>query len=199
MHRAKYRPLIDDAVLADATGRTREEWFNALDTAGGQQWDHGRIARWLGGRHDVDAWWAQSVAVEYIRARGLRMPGERSDGLYSANVSKTIHREATEIWPYVDDDEARRSWLDCEFDIRARTPLKSLRMRAADGSHITISLHQLPPRVSNEPRTRIDVTHAHLPSAADIPETLAFWRTAVNALARVVTHGLDSPEPTEPD
>ena len=63
------RQLISDERLLEATGRTRKQWFKALDKAGAQDWDHKRIARWLGGKHEVDGWWAQSVTVDYEYAR----------------------------------------------------------------------------------------------------------------------------------
>lgn len=179
------RPLISDERLVAATGRSRKDWFKALDQAGAQEWDHAHIARWLGGKQDVDAWWAQSVTVDYEYSRGLRIPGQKSDGLFSANVSKTLRHSPDTLWPLIDDDDARRSWLDCEFEVRGRTPLKSLRMEASDGSRIAIALYALKPSTSGVPRTRVDVTHSHMAHADDLPETLAFWKAALEALIAV--------------
>ncbi len=82
------RSLISDEQLREATGRTRKQWFRALDKVGAQDWDHKRIARWLGAKRDVDSWWAQSVTVDYEYARGKRTEGKRSDGSYEVGVSR---------------------------------------------------------------------------------------------------------------
>lgn len=177
------RPLIADEQLKEATGRTRRQWFRALDEAGAQEWDHKRIARWLGGKQDVDAWWAQSVTIEYEDVHGSRASRVRSDDSFEASVSKSVRCTPSQMWPYLDDDDARRLWLDCEFEVRGRTFEKSLRMEASDASHINVTLHPLPPLQNGEPRTRIDVAHSRLPQASDLPETLAFWKAALAALA----------------
>ncbi len=180
------RQLISDEHLKEATGRTRKQWFKALDKAGAQDWDHKRIARWLGGKQEVDSWWAQSVTVDYEYARGKRSHGQRSDGSFETSVSKSLRLTPDEIWPLIDDDERRRAWLDCEFEVRGRTPGKSLRMQAADGSRITIALYVLPGGADGNPRTRVDITHTKLPSAQEIPETKAFWKSCLGELSGLI-------------
>lgn len=81
--------LGDDAVRA-ATGRHPDEWFAALDAAGATQWGHPRIAQWLSSEHEVDPWWAQSITIRYEQARGLRLPGQQSDGTFAVSASKTL-------------------------------------------------------------------------------------------------------------
>lgn len=183
------REFISDDRLKEATGRTRKQWFKALDKAGAQDWDHKHIARWLGGKQEVDGWWAQSVTVDYEYARGKRIYGQRSDGSFETNVSKSLRLTPADVWPLIDDDERRRAWLDCEFEVRGRTPGKSLRMEAADGSRINIALYALPDGVDGDPRTRVDITHSKLPSAQEIPETKAFWKSCLGELAGLVKAG----------
>ena len=86
----------------------------------------------------------------------------------------------------IDDDERRRAWLDCEFEVRGRTQGKSLRMEAADGSRISISLYSLPDGADGRPRVRVDITHSRLPSAQEIPETKAFWKACLSELAELL-------------
>ena len=180
------RQLISDERLLEATGRTRKQWFKALDKAGAQDWDHKRIARWLGGKHEVDGWWAQSVTVDYEYARGKRIYGQRADGSYETSASKSLRLPPDEIWPFIDDDDTRRAWLDCEFEVRSRTPGKSLRMEADDGSRIAVSLYVMPDGTDGSPRTRVDIAHSKIPSNVELVETKAFWKSCLGELAKLV-------------
>lgn len=177
------RRLISDEQLVSATGRSRQDWFDLLDEVGAASWDHATIARWLGGKHEVDGWWAQSVTVDYEHARGLRKVGERPDGRFHTSSSKTLPGTIQKIWPYIDDDDVRREWLDVEFDVRGRTPEKSLRLRASDGSKVTIYVMAGKPTVSGADRTLISVQHEGLPTAEMLEETKAFWKSALGQLA----------------
>jgi hypothetical protein len=51
---------------------------------------HAEIARWLVTEHEVDSWWAQSVTVGYEQARGMRAPGQQSDGYYRLTALKQL-------------------------------------------------------------------------------------------------------------
>ena len=174
--------LISDERLREATGRSRKQWSKALDRAGAQEWDHQRIARWLGGKHDVDSWWAQGVTIDYEYARGKRVFGQSGDGTFETSVSKSLKLTPSAIWPLIDDDDARRSWLDCEFNVRGRTPGKTLRMSASDGSRILIALYELDEGADGLPRTRVTATHSRLRSEDEIPETRAFWEASLAEL-----------------
>lgn len=172
---------IIDVRLVKATGQGHEEWFASLDAAGAREWDHKRIARWLGAKQEADAWWAEALALDYVRSRGIA-PVE---GTYYVTASKTLRLPSDTVWPFIDDDELRRSWLDCEFDTRGRTPGHTLRLVAADRSRIDISATKLEETASGEPRTKVAVSHMRLRSAEDVDETRAFWKAALAALAEV--------------
>jgi hypothetical protein len=79
----------DDAVVR-ATGRSSSEWFALLDTEGATEWAHARIARFLADDLGVPPWWAQGVAVRYEQARGMRLPGQKADGTFSADRSRRL-------------------------------------------------------------------------------------------------------------
>ncbi|MES1212089.1 MAG: hypothetical protein ABUT11_00930 [Leifsonia sp.] len=81
--------MSDEAVLA-ATGRHPDDWFALLDSAGASGWQHPAIARWLQDQQDVTGWWAQGLTIRYEQARGLRVPGQRSDGSFAVSASKTV-------------------------------------------------------------------------------------------------------------
>ena len=83
-----HSPAISDDRLKAATGRSRQRWFALLDKAGAESWDRRRIARWLGVKHEVDAWWAQSLTIDYERARGLRQGRTRKRPPRTARSSR---------------------------------------------------------------------------------------------------------------
>jgi len=180
-------PMISDERLENATGRSRRHWYRELDEVGAQEWDRKRIARWLGVKREVDAWWAQALAIDYERDRGLRDGGRGRDGAHRASVTKTVRCRPQDVWPWIDDDDERRDWLDCEFEVRSHTPGTSLRLEAADGSRVAVSLRALPDAADGTPRTRVEVVHSGLLRADDLEETKAFWRAALTALASLVS------------
>lgn len=175
--------LVGDARLRAATGRTREEWYALLDAAGAAEWDHARIARWLGGEHDVDGWWAQGVTVSYEQARGLRRPGQRSDGRFEAGVSKTLYTTREALWPHLADAELRGAWLDVDLRFRSATEPTSVRLEADDGSRVTLYVDPQAPGRDGRPKVRLSVQHVGLPGVDAIAETKAFWKACLAELA----------------
>lgn len=96
-HRVKHmdevKPTrVSDEVVADRTGKEFDDWAKLLDEAGAAEWTHSARAAWLADQHDLDRWWCQHVTVAYEQARGLRVPGQRGDGTFSATVTRTVAR-----------------------------------------------------------------------------------------------------------
>src|SRR5688500_3822478 len=77
---AEFEPPVSGEKLVESTGRGWDEWLAILDEWGAIGRTHTEIARWLREERGVDGWYSQSIAVGYERARGIRAPGERSDG-----------------------------------------------------------------------------------------------------------------------
>jgi hypothetical protein len=177
---------VGDERLRDATGRSRAEWYALLDEAGAQEWDHTRIARWLGGAHDVDGWWAQSVTVGFEQSRGMREPGQRSDGSWEANATKTLYTTRESLWPHLADEDLRRDWLDVYWQMVGGTEPRSLRLTADDGSRITLLVEELPPGRDGRAKVRLSAQHVGLPDASTVGETKKFWRDSLAALAAIV-------------
>jgi uncharacterized protein YndB with AHSA1/START domain len=53
-----------------ATGRTYEDWFRLLDAAGGATAGRKALGDLLLKKHNLDAWWAITLIVEYEKTRG---------------------------------------------------------------------------------------------------------------------------------
>lgn len=88
---------VSDTKLIAATGKPRGEWHALLDDEGAASWEHPEIATWLQREHHVDGWWAQGIAIGYEQARGLRIPGQQSGGLFAASASRTLEGSAREV------------------------------------------------------------------------------------------------------
>ena len=79
-----------DAILKEKTGCTWERWVKALDYAQAYTWTHREIAKHVHEKYKVPGWWAQAVTVGYERIKGLRAVGQRRDGSFEANKSRTF-------------------------------------------------------------------------------------------------------------
>ena len=77
-------------AIEEATGASWQEWCAFLDDQGAAQLDHIAIVRKARTFREISGWWAQGVAVAYEQHIGRRKPGQRSDGLFNASVSRTI-------------------------------------------------------------------------------------------------------------
>src|SRR5213076_1467118 len=109
-----------DASLQQRTGRTSARWVHVLDDAGASSKAHREIAEYvssLGTRN----WWTQTVTVGYERIRGLREKGQRRDGGYRANKSRTLDVPVGRVFAEFASDRARARWLDKNVTVKSAT------------------------------------------------------------------------------
>ena len=89
-----------DESVRTATGRAWREWFDTLDGSGAREGDHKEIVAHLQRRHlqrrhhKADAWWRQTIAVEYERAVGGRVVGETAVRAHLEQLPDAQVREA---------------------------------------------------------------------------------------------------------
>ena len=178
----RHEATVGADAVQRSTGRARDEWFALLDDAGAGAWAHGPIAAWLVER-GVDGWWAQSITVGYEQARGLRLPGQRPDGAFEANVTRTlpVPTEVTLAW--LTDPDRRRRWLDVEPELRSTRAVRSLRWAWPDGSRVTVHVHAAP-----GDRTRLSVQHRTTDADA-LAELKAAWTGRFDRLQQALTDG----------
>lgn len=100
-----------DEGMRRATGRDRDEWFTALDTWGTLGRPYREIAEWLTEEHGISNWWVQKLIVEYQQARGVRAPGVRPDGTFTATASKTLAVPGERAFEAFVDAKLRERWL----------------------------------------------------------------------------------------
>ncbi len=89
--RSHAQGMAADNVLA-ATGRTPDDWYARIDEIDGRTIGHAAIAVWIV-EQGVEPWWAQGVTIGYEQARGLRIPGQRSDGSFAVSASRQVPGE----------------------------------------------------------------------------------------------------------
>jgi len=88
------KPMIKPAstrAIEEATGASWRAWCAFLDDQGAAQLDHNAIVKKAHTFKEISGWWAQSIAVAYEQHIGRRKPGQRSDGLFNASVSRTMN------------------------------------------------------------------------------------------------------------
>lgn len=179
---AEQTERISDALLSERTGRAWAQWFALLDEWGGTGRTHTEIARWLVTTHEVPGWWAQTVTVGYEQARGLRAPGQRRGGGFSANGSRTVAVPVRRLFDAFADDALRRRWLPEDVRVRTATAPKSFRADWADGStRIVVGF-----AAAGESKSRVAVQHEKLADAEQAARLKAYWRERLAALKQLL-------------
>jgi hypothetical protein len=172
---------ISDESVKTKTGRTWSEWFERLDALGMAQREHREIARHLSDQEGLEPWWAQTVTVEYERARGLRQVHMGSAGEFQASASRTLPHSTTVVFEAWADEEQRTQWLREAITVRKATPGKSLRITWPDASHVDVDLF-----AKGESKCQVTLGHRKLASADDVAARKAFWKEALDLLAQAL-------------
>jgi uncharacterized protein YndB with AHSA1/START domain len=170
-----------DAAIREKTGRGWEEWFDLLDEWGATELTHTEIARRVAAELDTESlgWYAQAVTLSYERVRGGREVGQRSDGLFTISVQRTVAVPVERLFDAFVDESERGRWLSGdELSERTATRPKSARFDWAGGEtrvHVTFG-------PKGEESSTLTVEHIRLPDAGEAERTKAFWRERLTAL-----------------
>ncbi len=169
---------MSDEAVRKATGKDWAEWASTLDDAGAASWPHKEIAAWVHETHDgVSGWWAQSVTVAYERFRGLRDVGQRRDGDYEVNKSKTFAVPVERLWDAFAEDDQRSTWLDVGVEIRTANRPKSLRMGLDDGTALDAYFTG-----KGEAKSSVSLQNRKLADADTAEERKRYWGERLGAL-----------------
>ena len=170
---------MSDAAVLRATGHNWADWFCRLDQAGSAELDHKSIAKLLGEKHDVPAWWRQMIAVEYERARGLRVKHEKSDGTFTASASKAIDAPVEKLFAAWTNAKTRAKWLPhATMQIRVGTGNKSLSAKWGPGpSKLTVGF-----LAKGVGKSQVQLDHNALPDLAAVGTMKTYWRAALERL-----------------
>ncbi len=173
----RYAGVGSEAVLR-STGRAWEEWLEVLDRAGAKAMAHKDIALMLSRKFRVPDWWSQMVTVGYEQARGLRAVNQQADG-FAANASRTIAIDLDRLYAAWNEPRQRAKWLpEAPIEVRRSSDGKSMRITwTANDSRVDVGFF-----AAGKGKSRVQVGHAKLASAAAVKRQKAYWSEALTRL-----------------
>jgi hypothetical protein len=178
--------MKDDAVAAK-TGRTWRQWVQVLDAAGAAAMAHRDIAAMVHEKHQVGDWWAQTVTVGYERIKGLRERGQRRNGTFEVNKSRTFNVPVTTLFDAWADEGARRRWLeDVEAVIRTARSPKSMRLRWPDGTLVVAGF-----MAKGRGKSAVALAHMQLRDRAASVKAKEYWAERLDALGSLLATASD--------
>ncbi len=178
---AELAGMSDDAVRAK-TGRTWKQWVRELDSVDAIAMSHKEIAKHVYDSYDVSGWWAQTVTVGYERIRGLREIGQKCDGSFDANKSKTFAVPVTKLYRAFSVKRTRERWLPkIDLKIRTSTADKSMRITWPDDTSVHAYF-----TAKGANKSQIAIQHVGLPDKKDIAARKEFWAERLTALGDIL-------------
>jgi hypothetical protein len=171
---------MKDAVIADKTGRTWKEWAETLDGHRAHEMAHRDIAVLVSKEYGVADWWTQTVTVGYERIKGLRARGQRRDGSFEANKSRTFSVPVKRLFDTCADADVRRRWLTGVTGVKLRTATspKSVRLGWPDGSIVVLGFES-----KSASKSLVAVQHTKLPDKETANRFKQYWSERFDALA----------------
>jgi hypothetical protein len=166
---AKAAGMSDEAV-AKKTGKTWSQWVAELDRAGAAALAHKDIAKLLATEFGTPPWWSQTVTVGYERIRGKREHGQRCDGKYGVNKSKTFAVPIERLWQAFGRCER---WLGADHGklrMSKATRLKYMRMKWEDGTPVNVNFW-----AKGAAKSQLQLQHDKLATRADAERLRAYW------------------------
>jgi hypothetical protein len=169
-------PAISDAVVRVRTGRDWADWFGVLDRLEAGKLSHREIAHLLARRHRLPDWWAQTVTVEYERARGRRTR-HQGDG-FSVAISKTLSTRLPYLYQVTAHAGERRKWFPAgAFEPSSHTRDKYFRGRWKQGRRIDIGFY-----ARGRGKSQIAVQVSRLARKGEVEPVRASWKAALRKL-----------------
>ena len=171
-----------DAVLKEKTGCTWERWVKALDYAQAYTWPHREIARHVAEKYKVPGWWAQAITVGYERIKGLRAVGQRRDGSFEANKSRTFAVPLVRLYRAFHDARTRAEWLPgVDLTVRTATRGKSMRITWPDRTSVVVGFAS-----RGAGKSQVAIQHGPLPDRAAAARVKQYWAERLDALKAVL-------------
>jgi hypothetical protein len=174
--------MKDDAVAAK-TGRGWQEWVRTLDAEGAAAMPHREIAALVQRKYGVGDWWSQGVTVGYERIKGLRDRGQRRNGTYEANKSRTYDVPVTRLFDLWADDRMRRRWLGTiKASVRTATSPKSMRLQWPDGTLVVVGFW-----AKGQGKSAVALTHTKLTNRSASDDVKKYWSDRLDALGSLIS------------
>lgn len=169
---------VGSEAVMRATGRAWDEWLTVLDRAGAKAMPHKEIALLLSRKFRVPDWWSQMVTVGYEQARGLRVVNQKANG-FATSSSKTFSVDVDDLYAAWSEPRQRAKWLaGAPLEVRKATNGKSMRITwTTGGSSVDVNFFAV-----GRGKSRVQVEHGKLPSAAAAARQKTYWSEALGRL-----------------
>jgi hypothetical protein len=169
---------VGSEAVMRATGRAWDEWLTVLDRAGAKAMPHKEIALLLSRKFRVPDWWSQMVTVGYEQARGLRVVNQKANG-FATSSSKTFGVDVDDLYAAWSEPRQRAKWLPgAPLEVRKATSGKSMRITwTTGGSSVDVNFLAV-----GRGKSRVQVEHGKLPSAAAAARQKTYWSEALGRL-----------------
>ena len=171
-----------DALIKERTGCNWERWVKALDRAKAETWPHREIAKYVMEKYKIPGWWAQTVTVGYERIKGLRAVGQRRDGSFEANKSKTFPVPLERLYDAFHNVRTRAQWLPgVKFTVRTATSGKSMRITWTDKTSLEIGFLR-----KGANKSQVALQHGKLPDQEAATRMKQYWTERLAVLEEVL-------------
>ena len=180
-----YAPIagMSDAAVKRKTGRDWAGWVEVLDQHDAHRLAHREIAALLGKRYELPGWWCQTVTVGYERIRGLRDTGQRREGGYDANKSRTFPVPVAALYDAFSQKRRRQLWLDADVTVTTSTRLKSVRMKwLADDTRVHAYFTD-----KGSGKSQVAIQHVGLASKKAMEAAKKAWDQRLKRLMELLT------------
>ncbi|MDP9205510.1 MAG: hypothetical protein M3P12_08645 [Gemmatimonadota bacterium] len=173
---------MSDEKLKAQTGCTWERWVYALDRRGAEKMSHRDIAALVNEKYKINGWWSQTVTVGYERIKGLRARGQRRDGTYEANKSRTFNVPVATLFAAWADESVRRRWLNGEkVKVRTATAPKSMRLGWSDGRIVAVGF-----AAKGKSKSSVALSHPKLADKATADRLKQYWSDRLDSLGQLL-------------
>jgi hypothetical protein len=173
---------VSTDAVARRTGKSWDDWFEVLDSAGAATLDQRGVIAILAQKHGIGPWWQQMIAVGYesLRAKSDKPPAV--DGFH-INSSCTLDAPLPRVFRLWNDAGERARWLaDDRFVVRGATADKVIRARWGKGtSHVAVSFAE------KSGRTEVSVEHHQIESRGAAEQMKAYWAKKLGLLDQALT------------
>ncbi len=171
-----------DATIKAKTGCTWERWVQALDRSKAYTWSHREIAKHVIEKYKVPGWWAQTVTVGYERIKGLRAVGQRRDGTFEANKSRTFAVPIARLYDAFHDPRVLARWLpDVKLKVRTASPEKYMRITWPDQTSVAVGFTSM-----GTAKSQVAIQHGKLSDKVAASRAKEYWTERLNALKEVL-------------
>ncbi|MCF7801895.1 MAG: SRPBCC domain-containing protein [Candidatus Marinimicrobia bacterium] len=192
--------MTSSDTVIEKTGKSLEEWFAILDRWGATTKGHPATAKYLASEWGVNAWWSQNITVEYEKARGLRVVGQRADGSFEVSFRRTLPAPVEWVYAAFTEPELLNRWFthDAQLDVREggsyRTgdsdngvykkvvPAKRLRFTWENPNHCPGSIVEIQFDAPSTDRCVLSLTHSKIKTQDGYNDMKAGWSDALDSL-----------------